>query len=108
MDVETVTTSDRSLLKAVRGTLEGADEAILCVAFVQQRGVHLVEKELEALAARKAPARLVVTTTFDTTTQAALGLAHGLAFGCGSSTPARAAPSIQRSTSAAAAESLEP
>lgn len=78
MDVETVTTGDRSLLRAVRGTLDGADEALLCVAFVQQRGVHLVQRELEALAARKAPARLVVTTTFDSTTQAALGLAHAL------------------------------
>ena len=45
MDVETVTTSDRSLLRAVRGTLDGADEALLCVAFVQQCGVHLVERE---------------------------------------------------------------
>lgn len=78
MDVETVTTSDRSLLRAVRGTLDGAEEALLCVAFVQQRGVHLVEKELKALAARGARARLVVTTTFDATTQAALGTAHGL------------------------------
>ena len=78
MNVETVTTSDRSLLRAVRGTLDGADEALLCVAFVQQRGVHLVEKELEALTTRKAPARLVVTTTFEATTQAALGLAHRL------------------------------
>ena len=78
MDVETVTTSDRSLLRAVRGTLDGAAEALLCVAFVQQRGVHLVEKELRALAARRAETRLVVTTTFDATTQAALGMAHGL------------------------------
>jgi hypothetical protein len=78
MDVATVTTTDRSLLRAVRGTLEDADQALLCVAFVQQRGVHLVEKELEALASRGAAARLVVTTTFDTTTQAALGMARGL------------------------------
>jgi len=78
MDVATVTTSDRSLLNAVRGTLDGADQALLCVAFVQQRGVHLVEKELKALAARGAAARLVVTTTFETTTQAALGMARGI------------------------------
>ena len=78
MDVTTVTTTDRSLLRAVRGTLDGAERALLCVAFVQQRGVHLVEKELRALADRRADTRLVVTTTFDTTDQAALGLAHGL------------------------------
>ena len=69
MDVSTVTTTDRSLLRAVRGTLDGADRALLCVAFVQQRGVHLVEKELRALADRRAETRLVVTTTFDTTDQ---------------------------------------
>ncbi len=35
MNVATLTTSDRSLLNAVRGTLDGADQALLCVAFVQ-------------------------------------------------------------------------
>jgi hypothetical protein len=78
MDVSTVTTTDRSLLRAVRGTLDGAERALLCVAFVQQRGVHLVEKELLALAARRSETRLVVTTTFDTTDRAALGMVHGL------------------------------
>jgi len=78
MNASTVTTTDRSLLRAVRGTLDGAERALLCVAFVQQRGVHLVEKELRALAARRAETRLVVTTTFDATTQAALGMAQGL------------------------------
>ena len=38
---------DRSLLHAVRGALADADEAFLCVAFVQEKGIHLVEKELE-------------------------------------------------------------
>ncbi len=75
MDVETVTTSDRSLLRAVRGTLHGADEALLCVAFVQPRGLHLVEKELRALAARRVRPRLLVTTTFEAKPEAALGLA---------------------------------
>jgi len=76
MDVETVTTSDRSLLRAVRGTLDGASEVLLCVAFVQPRGLHLVEKELRALASRRARPRLLVTTTFEANPQAALGLAH--------------------------------
>ncbi len=43
MHVETVTTSDRSLLHAVRSTLDGAEEVFLCVAFVQEKGLHLVE-----------------------------------------------------------------
>ncbi len=63
MDVATVTTTDRSPLNAVRNTLDSADQALLCVAFVQQRGLHLVEKELKALDSRGAAARLVVTTT---------------------------------------------
>lgn len=37
MHVETVTTSDRSLLHAVRSTLDGAEEVFLCVAFVQEK-----------------------------------------------------------------------
>lgn len=78
MDVATVTTSDRSLLRAVRGTLADADEAMLCVAFVQEKGIHLLEGELEALRRRKAPARLLVTTTFKTTSAPALGMARRL------------------------------
>ena len=64
MNVATVTTSDRSLLHAVRSTLDGADEAFLCVAFVHSRGLHLLETELEGLRRREVPARLLVTTTF--------------------------------------------
>jgi HKD family nuclease len=78
MDVATVTTSDRSLLHAVRSTLNGADEAFLCVAFVQEKGIHLVEQELDALRRRRARARLLVTTTFATTSSPALGMAHRL------------------------------
>lgn len=69
MEVRTVTTSDRSLLHAVRSTLDQAQEAFLCVAFVQERGLHLLERELEGLQRRKAPARLLVTTTFQTTSR---------------------------------------
>lgn len=78
MEVRTVTTSDRSLLHAVRSTLDGAREAFLCVAFVQERGLYLLERELEGLQRRKAPARLLVTTTFQTTSSSALAMARGL------------------------------
>lgn len=78
MDVATVTTSDRSLLHAVREVLSNVDEAFLCVAFVQEKGIHLLEKELDALRRRKARSRLLVTTTFQTTSQPALSMASGL------------------------------
>jgi hypothetical protein len=78
VNVETVTTSDRSLLHAVRTTLDGADEAFLCVAFVQEKGLHLLQKELEALRAHGSRSRLLVTTTFQTTSTSALSMASGL------------------------------
>jgi hypothetical protein len=78
VDVVTVTTSDRSLLQAVRATLDGADRAFLCVAFVQEKGLHLLAKELEDLRRRRVPSRLLVTTTFETTTGSALAMASGL------------------------------
>lgn len=78
VQVETVTTSDRSLLHAVRSTLDGAEEAFLCVAFVQEKGLHLLEKELDALQRRRVRSRLLVTTTFQTTSASALAMANGL------------------------------
>jgi HKD family nuclease len=65
---------DSDLLQAVRGTLDGADEAILATAFVDTRGIQLLDAQLEALG----PAcRLLVTSVFDRTrTMAALSLAH--------------------------------
>lgn len=78
MKVATVTTTDRSLLHAVRSALADAEEAFLCVAFVQEKGIHLLETELETLQRRKAPARLLVTTTFRTTSEPALGMARRL------------------------------
>ena len=78
MEVATVTTSDRSLLHAVRGALSNVDEAFLCVAFVQEKGIHLLEKELDALKRRSVRARLLVTTTFQTTSSSALSMASGL------------------------------
>ena len=51
-------------LAALRGVLDGADEALLGVAFVQQRGVNLLERRLATLTV----GRLVTTTVFGSTT----------------------------------------
>lgn len=53
--------TDHSVLDALRFTLSGAEEAILCSAFIRRAGVHLVEPQLTALSDR---ARLVATSTF--------------------------------------------
>jgi hypothetical protein len=50
----------------------------LCVAFVQEKGLHLLERELDALRCRKVRTRLLVTTTFQTTSPSALAIASGL------------------------------
>ncbi|HUL58146.1 MAG TPA: phospholipase D family protein [Anaeromyxobacteraceae bacterium] len=80
MQVATVTTADFGLLHAVRDTLRDADDAYLCVAFAHERGVRLLEKELEALRVRKARVRMLVTTAFDRggSTGEALALARQL------------------------------
>jgi HKD family nuclease len=78
VNVATVTTSDRSLLHAVRGALTDAEEAFLCVAFVQEKGLHLVERELDGLQRRGIRGKLLVTTTFATTSEPALGMARNL------------------------------
>ena len=66
-----------SALVAVRRVLDGADEALLGVAFVQQRGVNLIEPQLAELR----DCRLVCTTTFGSTTSTGLqgAQAQGLA-----------------------------
>jgi HKD family nuclease len=76
--VETVTTNDGTLLSAVRSTLDGAEDVFLCVAFVHEKGLRLLQSELERLRRRKVRARLLVTTTFQTTTPAALSMAASL------------------------------
>jgi HKD family nuclease len=76
--VETVTTSDGSLLRAVRSTLASATDVLLCVAFVQEKGLHLIARELEALQHRRVRARLLLTTHFMTGTPGALGTARHL------------------------------
>lgn len=63
----TVETFERPLA-AVRHVLDGADEALLGVAFVQQRGVNLIERQLVALRT----GRLVCTTVFGSTTSTGL------------------------------------
>jgi uncharacterized protein len=51
----------RPLLDALRWTLDDAEEAILCSAFVRRAGVHLIEPQLRALGQE---ARLVATSVF--------------------------------------------
>ncbi len=58
MVIRTVTTTDRSLLPAVRHVLDGSDEALCCVAFANEQGVHLLKRSLSS----SASARLAVTT----------------------------------------------
>lgn len=68
---------DRNLLTGVRRALHDADEAYLCVAFASSSGVNLLRPSLEPIRHR-AGARLLVTTTFGTSTPAALKHAHDL------------------------------
>ena len=55
--------------------LTGADEALLCSAFVAEAGVHLLTPQLRALSGR---VRLLATTVFGSTSPAALNLAADL------------------------------
>jgi hypothetical protein len=58
----------REPLVAVRRVLDDADEAVLAVAFVQQRGVNLLERQI----ARLAHGRMITTTVFGSTTMQGL------------------------------------
>jgi HKD family nuclease len=78
VQVETVTTLDRSLLQHVRQTLAESSSALMCVAFVQERGIHLLADEMKALQGAKKNVRLLVTTTFASTDTSALGMAWQL------------------------------
>jgi hypothetical protein len=69
--------SFREPLEAVRRVLDGADEAILGVAFVQRRGVSLVERQLQSIGA----GRLVTTTVFGSTTSEGLAAIRNSGFG---------------------------
>jgi HKD family nuclease len=75
VEVATLTTAgSNSLLPSLRAALDGADEALLCVAFVQKAGVHLLRRPLEQLGGR---ARLLHTTVFNECATA-LGMAYEL------------------------------
>lgn len=76
MKVSVVNAPTTTYLSAVRNVLEEADEALMCVAFAQARGVHLVQKELDGVSQRGG-ARVVVTTTFGSSSSAALAAIHG-------------------------------
>jgi HKD family nuclease len=65
--VSIVTAPGPQLLTSIRAALDASDEAYLCVAFAQPRGVHLVQRELKHLA-KRGQARALVTTT--------LGMSH--------------------------------
>jgi hypothetical protein len=68
---ELVTAPSGGYLQAVRSVLKEADDALICVAFAQARGVHLLADELSSVAQRGS-ARVVVTTSLGTSTAAAL------------------------------------
>src|SRR3984885_9994357 len=75
MQVTTLTTDgDNSLLAGLRSTLQDADSALLCVAFIRSAGVHLLHRQLEALGSAT---RLLLTTTFSENSSA-LTTAHRL------------------------------
>src|SRR3954468_6784361 len=98
----TVETFDQPLT-AVRRVLDDADEGLLGVAFVQQRGVNLIEHQLAGLR----DGRLVCTTAFGSTTSTGLegAQSRGLAVRVLNPPRARSTPS---STSGGGAASRAP
>jgi hypothetical protein len=75
----------REPLAAVRRVLEGADEVLLGVAFVQQRGVNLLEQQLGTVGT----GRLVTTTVFGSTTSQGLDAARAAGLGVRVFNPSR-------------------
>src|SRR4051794_15590524 len=51
----------QQLLPTLRGALDRADQALLCVAFANAKGVHLLERQLDRLGDHT---RLLLTTVF--------------------------------------------
>jgi len=80
MRAETVTAIGFGLLHAVQATLATSEDSLLCVAFAHERGVRLLEAELNAARKRGARTRLLVTTVFDRSgaTESALAVARNL------------------------------
>ncbi|MCA1681491.1 MAG: hypothetical protein LC777_22365, partial [Actinobacteria bacterium] len=87
----------------MRRVLDGADEALLGVAFVQQRGVNLLERELATLG----HGRLVATTVFGATTVQGLETARTRGLGVRVLNPSHGT-FIPSSTSPVTATSLRP
>lgn len=75
MKTSIVTTTDGSLLPAIRDVLREAEEVMLCVAFISDKGVFLLHKELEALQSR---ARILLTTAFGSTSSSAMSMLQEL------------------------------
>ena len=75
----------RDPLDAVRRVLEDAEEALLGVAFVQRRGVSLIERQLRSVGS----GRLVATTVFASTTAQGLEAATDAGFGVRVLNPSR-------------------
>lgn len=71
MEVSAVTAPGSALLSSVRALLTSSDDSLLCVAFAQARGVHLISRELES-GARRGRARVLVTTTLGASSEVAL------------------------------------
>jgi len=79
--------TDAAVLPALRELLDGADEALLCSAFVDHRGVLLLSRELRQLGDA---ARLVATSVFNgPRTLGALDDATALGVRCRIRNPAR-------------------
>lgn len=69
----------------MRRVLAGADEILLGVAFVQQRGINLLEQQLKSVET----GRLVTTTVFGSTTRQGLGAAQAGGLGVRVINPSR-------------------
>jgi hypothetical protein len=75
----------RDPLAALRTVLQDADEVLLAVAFVQQRGVNLLEQQLRTVGT----GRLVTTTVFGSTTSQGLDAAQANGLGVRVLNPSR-------------------
>ncbi len=75
VEVESISTWPQgNLLSSIRDALGNAEQALVATAFIDPRGVLLLERELKALGPR---CRLLVTSVFDRQrTSAALSLTH--------------------------------
>ena len=81
MQVEAIATNardDRNLLRGLRRTLDGADEAVMCVAFASMAGVNLLRRVIEPIKHREGRATLLVTTVFGSSAPEALALARDI------------------------------